>query len=286
MKYNQKISLEKNSLKVLLKYLHQFEEKLISIETIHQNLLDLLTMISQTHKTIFDQFQIVRNILNQNSIDFFTDDDEFSRFPFIFFSQCLSWQYLFRIIPIDSTKSEWDDDDDDDDHDDDDENENDNTGGDKISNSKPEIEQGNSTKEIKINQENERKVSPLTNRTDNSSLNSVLSCESSSTMSSLVDKTSNNNRVINNRSSNLKKTDQYSSTIKSSKSVTFTFENHSDPLNSTQIGMMIESFIFFSTFVIWNLENDDYDDETNHSTFIDSMNEDNVANQNHLNSFK
>lgn len=107
----------------------------------------------------------------------------------------------FRIIPIDVTKSEWDDDDDND-------------------------------GEERVKQENEhpslRKVSPLTNRTEYSSINSASSVESTSTLTNSSFNENRLNSLKNLRLAHLKRNDRNHSTRpKSPKSVSFILEDNS-----------------------------------------------------------
>ncbi|CAM4896520.1 unnamed protein product [Rotaria socialis] len=85
-----------NSIKRLIYFVHNLEEKLSSIKLIHDKLHELIAVVSKTHEAIIDELTNIKTVLNETIIE--QEEDE--------------------MITIDGTKSEWDDDDDDDDDDD------------------------------------------------------------------------------------------------------------------------------------------------------------------------
>ncbi|CAF3547900.1 unnamed protein product [Rotaria socialis] len=173
-----KSMLNPNSIKRLIYFVHNLEEKLSSIKLIHDKLHELIAVVSKTHEAIIDELTNIKTVLNETIIE--QEEDE--------------------MIPIDGTKSEWDDDDDDDDDDCDDDAE---------------------LQSRKLNKIIHREPSPLIRRTGHLILNSASSNESSSIIEN------NSNSSANKRSSNLKRTDRSSSRTRSPKSVTFSLDENS-----------------------------------------------------------
>ena len=118
-----------------------------------------------------------------------------------------------RIIPIDGSKSEWDDDDDE----------------------EEEIESR------KLNENLHRRISPPVDRTNRLKLNSASSNDSSSTLEHP------SNSSLNKRSSNLKKSDRSSSRSKSPKSVTFSLDEniHNQQTSNNFIFQIYSSHFLF-----------------------------------------
>ncbi|CAF0924570.1 unnamed protein product [Rotaria sp. Silwood1] len=186
---NNKSMLNYNSIKRLIHFVHNLEEKLSSVKIIHEKLHELMSIVSKTHDNIVEELTTIKTVLNEATIDQKQDDDE--------------------IIPIDVTKSEWDDEEDDD-------NDNEPIPG---SMSMKEFESKSvtnlSTKDQQIN-------SPSSRRTDRLSLYSASSFDSTSTNSSTIENRPSSS--TSKRSSNLKKSDQSSTRAKSPKSVSFSID--------------------------------------------------------------
>ncbi|CAF0764878.1 unnamed protein product [Rotaria sordida] len=171
-----------NSIKRLIYFVNNFEEKLSSIKLINDKLYELMSIVSKTHEDIIQELSFVKTILNQTIIE--QEEDE--------------------IIPIDGTKSEWDDDDDDDDT----------------------LDEFQSEK---INKNIHRENNPLIRRTDRILINSASSNDSSS----IIENYSNYPTI--KRSSNMKKSDRSSSRTKSPKAVTFSLDENLHNQQQTSI---------------------------------------------------
>ncbi|CAF2972931.1 unnamed protein product [Rotaria sp. Silwood2] len=201
---NNKSMLNYSSIKRLIHFVHNLEEKLSSVKTVHEKLHELMSIVSKTHDNIVEELTTIKTVLNEAVIDQKQDEDE--------------------IIPIDATKSEWDDEDDDDDE---------------------QIPRIISTKEFESKSvtnlctKDQQISSPSSRRTDRLSLYSASSFDSTSTNSSTIENRPNSS--TSKRSSNLKKSDHSSARAKSPKSVSFSIDENQE--SNTSINQNPESYI-------------------------------------------
>ncbi|CAF1071258.1 unnamed protein product [Rotaria sordida] len=190
---NNKSMSNYSSIKRLIHFVHNLEEKLSSVKTIHEKLHELMSIVSITHDNIVEELTTIKTVLNEATIDQKQDEDE--------------------IVPIDVTKSEWDDEEDDD-------------------NDDAQISRSIAAKEFEsksvtnLSTKDQQINSPSSRRTDRLSLYSASSFDSSSTNSSTIENRPNSS--TSKRSSNLKKSDQSSTRAKSPKSVSFSFDENQD----------------------------------------------------------
>lgn len=63
----------KNSIKQLITFVHNIEQKLSSLKTIHEKLFDFISIVSKTHENILQELNIIKFILNQEK-DFNQDE--------------------------------------------------------------------------------------------------------------------------------------------------------------------------------------------------------------------
>ncbi|CAF3651988.1 unnamed protein product [Rotaria socialis] len=206
---NNKSMLNYSSIKRLIHFVHNLEEKLSSVKTIHEKLHELMSVVSKTHDNIVEELSTIKTVLNDFTTEQKQDDDE--------------------IIPIDASKSEWDDDDDDDDDDNTIHNNHTSTN----NNNTEQIQRAMSIKEFEsksvtnLSTKDQQIISPSSRRTDRLSLYSASSFgSSSSTNSSTIENRPSSS--TSKRSSSLKKSDQSSTRVKSPKSVTFSFDDNRD----------------------------------------------------------
>ncbi|CAF1250966.1 unnamed protein product [Rotaria sp. Silwood1] len=170
---DNKTMVNHNSIKRVISIVNNLEEKLSSIKLINDKLHELMSIVSKTHQAIIDDLVTVKTFLNQTIIE--QEEDE--------------------IIPIDGTKSEWDDDDDDDDDND-------------------------RFQSKKLNKNIRGENSPFIHRTNRIKLNSASSNDSSSIIENY------SNSLTTKSLSNMKKSERSLSRTKSPKSVTFTLDEN------------------------------------------------------------
>ena len=84
---NNKSTVYHNSIKHLIQFIHNLEEKLSSIKTIHDKLHELISVVSKTHETIVDELTRMKTVLNEVTNEEKQDEDEFVLFLY-FLSQC------------------------------------------------------------------------------------------------------------------------------------------------------------------------------------------------------
>ncbi len=56
-------------MKDLISFVHNLEEKLSSIKTIHEKLNELMNIVSTTHETILEELTTIKIVLNQQKIN-------------------------------------------------------------------------------------------------------------------------------------------------------------------------------------------------------------------------
>lgn len=66
--------IDENSINRLISFVHNLEDKLLSINLIYNNLYELMSNLSQTQQTIFDHLKNIKTILNQTNIQ--QEEDE------------------------------------------------------------------------------------------------------------------------------------------------------------------------------------------------------------------
>ena len=62
------------SIKRLIYFVHNLEEKLSSVKRIHDKLYELMSNVAKTHETIVDELASIKTVLNGNFIE--QDEDE------------------------------------------------------------------------------------------------------------------------------------------------------------------------------------------------------------------
>ncbi len=65
MKQNEKFMLNPISIKHLIFFVHNLEEKLSSVKTIHEKLHELINIVSKTHENIIEELTTIKTVLNQ-----------------------------------------------------------------------------------------------------------------------------------------------------------------------------------------------------------------------------
>ena len=65
MNFDYKSMVHQNSIKRLVSFVHNLEEKLLSVKTIHDKLHELMSIVSKTHETIVDELTIIKTVLNE-----------------------------------------------------------------------------------------------------------------------------------------------------------------------------------------------------------------------------
>ena len=66
---NNKSMLSYSSIKRLIDFVHNLEEKLSSVKTIHDKLNELVLVVSKTHENIFEELTTIKTVLNQQKQD-------------------------------------------------------------------------------------------------------------------------------------------------------------------------------------------------------------------------
>jgi len=56
-----------NSIKRLISFVNNLEEKLLSVKIIHDKLNELLNIVSKTHENIIEELITIKNVLNQQN---------------------------------------------------------------------------------------------------------------------------------------------------------------------------------------------------------------------------
>lgn len=56
-------------MKDFISFVHNLEEKLSSIKTIHEKLNELMNIVSTTHETILEELTTIKIVLNQQKIN-------------------------------------------------------------------------------------------------------------------------------------------------------------------------------------------------------------------------
>jgi hypothetical protein len=64
MYLDYKTMVNSNSVKRLIHFIHNLEEKLSSVKTIHEKLHELMSIVSKTHETIIEELTIIKTVLN------------------------------------------------------------------------------------------------------------------------------------------------------------------------------------------------------------------------------
>ncbi|CAF0845747.1 unnamed protein product [Adineta steineri] len=62
---NSTVILDGNSIHRLIQFVHNLEEKLLSVKTTHEQLHELMTVVSKTHETIVDELTTIKMVLNE-----------------------------------------------------------------------------------------------------------------------------------------------------------------------------------------------------------------------------
>lgn len=76
--------IDENSINRLISFVHNLEDKLLSINLIYNNLYELMSILSQTQQTIFDDLKNIKTILNQTNIQ--QEEDELVTIFYFFLS--------------------------------------------------------------------------------------------------------------------------------------------------------------------------------------------------------
>jgi uncharacterized protein YqgV (UPF0045/DUF77 family) len=66
---NEKFSLNYNSIKRLIDFVNNLEQKLSSVKTIHEKLNELMSIVTKTHETIVEELTTIKNVLNEQKQD-------------------------------------------------------------------------------------------------------------------------------------------------------------------------------------------------------------------------
>lgn len=76
--------VDENSINTLISFVHNLEDKLISVKIVHEKLYEFMSIVSKTHQTILDDLKNIKNILNQTNIQ--QEEDELVlKLTFFFF---------------------------------------------------------------------------------------------------------------------------------------------------------------------------------------------------------
>jgi hypothetical protein len=68
--FDYKTMVNPNSMKRLIYFIHNLEEKLSSVKIIHDKLHELMSIVTKTHETIVEELTIIKTVLNE------TEDEE------------------------------------------------------------------------------------------------------------------------------------------------------------------------------------------------------------------
>jgi molecular chaperone GrpE (heat shock protein) len=74
--------VNQNSTKRLISFVDNLEEKLLSVNKIHDQLYQLMSIVSSTHQTILEDLTRIKGILNERRIEQEDDQLGFSLFSF------------------------------------------------------------------------------------------------------------------------------------------------------------------------------------------------------------
>jgi hypothetical protein len=80
--------INENSIKHLIFFVHNLEEKLLSVETIHDKLFQLMAIVSKTHQIIIKDLINVKAILNPTTIEQEEDELRFCFKNILFYFFC------------------------------------------------------------------------------------------------------------------------------------------------------------------------------------------------------
>jgi hypothetical protein len=80
--------INENSIKHLIFFVHNLEEKLLSVETIHDKLFQLMAIVSKTHQIIIKDLINVKTILNPTTIEQEEDELRFCFKNILFYFFC------------------------------------------------------------------------------------------------------------------------------------------------------------------------------------------------------
>ena len=61
---------DSSTIQRLISFVDNLEQKLSSVKTIHDKLNDLVSVVTQTHQTVLDELNLMKNILNQQNEQF------------------------------------------------------------------------------------------------------------------------------------------------------------------------------------------------------------------------
>jgi transcriptional accessory protein Tex/SPT6 len=75
--FNKKLPIDHNLVKRLLFFVHNLEEKLLSVKTVHEKLYKLLSIVANTHQNILEELITIKTVVNEIDIEQFQDEDEF-----------------------------------------------------------------------------------------------------------------------------------------------------------------------------------------------------------------
>ena len=90
--------MEKDFLRRLWKLIKQLQDKFNSMALIHQNLFQMIEILSEKRDNVFQQIQIIRHLLRDHFTDFDQDEEEFDSLHFSSLTPIVHWFLLFRII--------------------------------------------------------------------------------------------------------------------------------------------------------------------------------------------
>lgn len=65
-----------DTIKRLMHFVHNLEEKLSSVKTIHEKLHELISVVSKTHDTIVEELTTIKTVLNEVANEQKQDEDE------------------------------------------------------------------------------------------------------------------------------------------------------------------------------------------------------------------
>jgi hypothetical protein len=85
MEIETKLTIDHNLIKRLLFFVHNLEEKLSTVKTVHEKLYKLLSIVSNTHQTILEELITIKTVVNEINVEEYPDEDEFVVSLFLFF---------------------------------------------------------------------------------------------------------------------------------------------------------------------------------------------------------